>query len=213
MKKRHGDGHTRRRMAQWAWPVTLLTTALLMAGGSYYLSQWWGGQLDREHNMQKRALDRALGRHLNAVEEVEIARSHAARYHRLQAQGLIGELDRLVWSDGFRAIGEELALADISLQFSAREPLDRDLKRRFGAVEPIYSQFGMRLSFKAQHEGDLLTILRQLDQRITPMYFVEQCALQAQFPEDRRPAFSRQGNVETACQLQLLQVLPRERRP
>lgn len=211
MTKSTTDTSKSIRRSPFFWPGVGFFFAALIGGGSFYGAMLQTEQLKQEHLAQKSKLDHARRRYQAAIEEVEISRTYLDRFNALQSQQLVGPIDRLAWSDGLKEIGGSLLLQGLSLEFSARQELSRKMKQTFEAREPIFHSFGMKLTFRSQHEEDLLRLLSRLDEMISPLYFVRHCQLSSRFATDRRPAYSDQGNVDISCELQLLQVVPRER--
>jgi len=200
----------RSRRSPYLWPGLVFALACLLAGSSYYLSMWWGSQLEQEYDRQKTALDKARRRQVTAREEVDIAGSYLERFRDLQQRHLIGEADRLRWSDGLQALAKRYALGNMTLQFSGQQELPEDLKQALNASEQIYSSFDLTLAFKGQHEQDLLTVMQKLDEDISPMYFNKQCELSADVEAGKRLTYSAEGNVDIRCELYLMQAIPRE---
>lgn len=200
----------RSRRSPYLWPGLVFILASVFAGGSYYLSMWWGSELEREYSRQKTALDKARRRQVTARDEVDIAGSYLQRFRELQQRHLIGEADRLRWSDGLQALAKSYALGDLTLQFSGQQELSVELKQALNAREQIYSSFDLTLAFKGQHEQDLLTVMQKLDAEISPMYFSKLCELSADVEGGKRLTYSAGGNVDIRCELHLMQAVPRE---
>lgn len=211
MKQKNPEPSTRQsRRSPYLWPGIVFCLACMLAGGGYYLSMWWGGQLQQEYNTQKTALDKARRRQVTAREEVNIAGTYLARFQALRTRHLIGETDRLRWSDGLQKLAREYALNGMTLQFTAQQELSSDLKQQLNAREQIYSGFNLTMAFKGQHEEDLLTLMHKLDEDISPMYFTKRCELRADVTDGQRLAYSVEGNVDINCELHLMQAVPRE---
>jgi|GEM_PF-3490662 len=211
MKQKTPEAPVRRSpRSPYLWPGLVFTLACLLAGGGYYLSMWWGSQLKQEYNRQKTALDKARRRQITARQEVDIAGTYLDRFRELQQRHLIGEADRLRWSDGLQAIAKRHSLADLTLQFSGQKALSAEQKRAFNVRENIYSSFNLTLAFKGQHEQDLLTVIQSLDAEVSPMYFNKQCELRANITEGQRLTYREGGNIDIRCELQLMQAIPRE---
>ncbi len=211
MKQKNPEPSARRsRRSPYLWPGIVFCLACALAGGSSYLSMWWGDQLQQEYSTQKTALDKARRRQITAQDEVNIAGTYLERFQALRERHLIGEADRLRWSDGLQKLAREYALGGMALQFSAQQELSPDLKRQLNAREQIYSGFNLTIAFKGQHEEDLLMVMHKLDEGISPMYFNKRCELRADVAPGKRLIYSAEGNVDISCELHLMQAVPRE---
>ncbi|MBY4676527.1 hypothetical protein [Marinobacterium arenosum] len=190
--------------------VCLLLAVLFLAGG-YLLSGWVDEQVERQYQMQQRRLSSAQQRLKISQRQVDIADEYLARFNAYRSKQLLGETDRLQWSDRLINLGQRLELKNLEFDFSGRRALEKEQARHFDVDQKIYNAFELKLDFQLQHEGDLFNMLNMIDRYISPMAILDYCKLQSLLGDQPTVELRDEGNLKAYCKLQVLEALPRQR--
>lgn len=107
-------------------------------------------------------------------EETEI-KEKSALFHRISAQGIIGEEQRLEWIELLKAIREKRKLIDLRYELEPQRPLE-------GATGSGFSFFvsPMRVQLELLHEEDLTRFLDDLRSQAKALIQPRSCSLARQ---------------------------------
>lgn len=121
---------------------------------------------------QRNDIDNKLKRVRN--EETEI-KEKSALFHRISAQGIIGEEQRLEWIELLKAVREKRKLIDLRYELEPQRPLD-------GAAGSGFSFFvsPMRVHLELLHEEDLTRFLDDLRGQAKALIQPRNCLLSRQ---------------------------------
>ena len=103
-------------------------------------------------------------------EENEI-REKTAIFRQLEARGVIGEEQRLEWSELLNAIGDRRQLLNLRYEFEPQRPLDAAAP----AAALSYFVSPMRLQLDLLHEEDLTRLLADIRQQANALIQVRNC--------------------------------------
>lgn len=129
-----------------------------------------------EYGIRKKRLDQARTRYLQLDEEMATVDAYLPRFRRLAQTGFLGEERRLTWIEALRNAAERLELPELRYHLSPRQshslpdfPIDTG-PYRIHASE-------MQLTMGLLHEGDLFSLLAELDRHALGLYSVTYCRL------------------------------------
>jgi len=217
MQSLHPDTDEVKSPSPYRKALVTLALATLVSGVGGYLLYMWQGMLDHNLRQQRSALDDARARYNRALEEVEIAAQYLERYKAFEQRGVVGTVDQLGLSDHLRQQVPELLLSDMQVGFSAAQTLPAAVRSQLDATASIYKHVEAKISFKAQHSADLLTVLDGIERRNGSRFLVKECELAYQPPPidpvtgRGEPTVRDKGNMTTNCTAWLMEIEPRER--
>jgi len=145
---------------------------------------------------------------LRVTDEEQLVRKRLVGYQELLQRGVIGEERRLDWVDELKRVRDDLRLYDLKYSVEARRPVDYPGVRSTADVEILASR--MRLEAQLLHEGDLLALLREIRDRLSPYVVVRTCRMDrttAGANADPRTPIGPQLKAE--CQLDLITIRDR----
>ncbi len=150
---------------------------------------------------QRNDIDNKLKRVRN--EETEI-KEKSALFHRISAQGIIGEEQRLEWIELLKAVREKRKLIDLRYELEPQRPLD-------GAAGSGFSFFvsPMRVHLELLHEEDLTRFLDDLRGQAKALIQPRNCLLSRQ-ANDRSSAMAA-PHLFAECRIDWITL--RETRP
>lgn len=123
---------------------------------------------------------------------------HLAVLSTLQQRGLLGHEQRLAWVEAVETLPRSGRLASLQLELGPRRPLNE----ANGATQAELQFYAspLKLDSKLLHEGDLLSLLRQLD-ALPGAYTLDECRLRRSDgfngPRPYRLALQCQGKLFT----------------
>ena len=154
------------------YPALLIALAMLAVGaGSAYLAREALRTAERQHQAtqaERNEIDGRLKRVRN--EEQEIKRKNAI-FSDLRTRGVIGEEQRLEWSEQISAIRERRRLPQLEYEIAPQTKL-----------ESIPGNFSihvssMKMSARLLHEEDLINLIGDLRRDARALILVRACAL------------------------------------
>lgn len=150
------------------------------------------------YEIQKERLDKARGRRRQREADRAMVHAYLPRFQRLVQAGFIGEERRLTWLEALDNAAERLKLPELRYDLSARAPHHPpDLPPHIGPYRIHASD--MRLTLGLLHEGDLFSVLTELDRHALGLYSVVDCRLRRVGREaGRDPA---KANLNADCRL------------
>ena len=124
---------------------------------------------------QESQLDQARQRYQASGQEKEIISKYLPLYQQLIHDGFIGEERRLEWVDGLRTIHQQHKLFGINYNIETQQ----EYKPAFALnVGPFSLQRSvMKLELAMLHEGDLLTLIHELDAQQSTPFIVRECEI------------------------------------
>ena len=168
----------------------LACLALVAVGASAVLLSDHAAQAARGELAAAQATRNELDDKLKRVrsEENEI-REKTARFRQLEARGVIGEEQRLEWSELLDAIRDRRRLLNLRYEFEPQRPLE---------AAPNTAKLGyfvspMRLQLDLLHEEDLTRLLADLRQQAKALIQIRSCLVTR--------STGRQDNLSPVAQL------------
>ena len=183
-------------------PLILLFISLLvggaMAGGSYYFST----EMEKQYNAQKSQFQSISRRYLDIDQEEKLLLDYYPRFVKLYNQGVIGRERRLDWIEALRQSGETVDVPKLSYAIESQNEFVPAYTVNYGGYK-LYST-RMELQLGLLHEGDMFSLLSQLNNSAKGMYTVSQCSFKRKGNQIR---FEKDFvNIDTACTLQWITI-------
>ena len=188
------------------WPILrgaaiTLAITVLIVGGMVAASSSFESSARAAFEKDQRRFVSASNRYLAVDEEERLTREYLPVYRALEDDGLIGEEQRLDWTESLAAVAEELELPSVRYQVQPQEPYQPPAEIPTGAFRVYASP--MRLSVGLVHEEDLFRLLHALEERASGSFNVEGCALRRSDGTEPGP-FTE--NISAECSLKWFTV-------
>jgi len=152
--------------------ISALLSALMILGGFVFLDK-----MEDEYEAQEKRLNNARSQYRRLDEEPAIIDQYFPQFERFEGMGLIGEEQRLSWLEALHTAARHINLPELRYSVSSREPYAPDFPVDDGPYGVYASD--MALSMGLLHEGDLFSLLAELDQHAVGTYSVVYCGLRA----------------------------------
>lgn len=152
-----------------------LGAALLISGALLFFSMQRLETQQRHYQSVKAQRDQNYQQYLAAKEDALIIKQYAGRYRQLQRAGVIGEENRLDWTEVARSGANEMKLASVRLQIQPRQVYSGVY---LGNVQDftVYAS-RMILQLQLSHEGDFLNLFSHLNNRALGLFHINHCKL------------------------------------
>jgi len=181
------------------WSIAALALSILVGAallGAVYFYQTRMAKENRTAQAQQQETRARLAQ--AAQEEVEL-RDKIARFQDLQSRGFIGKESRLDWVEQIAEIAGNRKLTDLGYEFLPQRPADALLV----PGGPVAGGFSFltstqRISLKLLHEGDLLTLLKDLRNNIHALILIRGCGVErlSAGPGERKSGYQLAAECE-----------------
>lgn len=152
-----------------------------------------------EYALQLAALNAIEQRNRKAGKDFEIYQLYLARFHQLQTLGILGEEHRVNWVNTLRRSAERLKVKRLQYRVLQRQSYSPKFimeQQRYLYMSPMY------LQMQLYHEGDLLTILDDLQREAQGLFYVEKCEVSRTV--EALDLTLKTSNFSVACELHWL---------
>lgn len=197
---------TTRDLGKLQWPLlgTLLMIVLAILPAMWSSNQVAAARSERDEAERRKISSEQ--RLLKVRTEEQELRERAALYQRMQLAGIIGNEQRLEWTELIEKIQQQLRIPGINYEFGIRKPLDDG-----GSPEHGYFVSPMRIQMRLLHEEDLLNFLRRLQHEAKALILIRSCTLT---PLAIRPVGSTDlAQLSGECELRWITVRPPASQP
>lgn len=155
--------------------ITLLVLSLVTGSALYFGGAAFLGYAEDKSAAASQRYASAREQYARAETEKEEIRLYLAPYQALAAAGKAGEEKRLEWIDALTRIREQHKLFPIGYTIASRRPYTLPTGPTTSALSLSASR--MQLQFGLLHEGDLLTLLNNLQAESKGYFILDRCAL------------------------------------
>ena len=191
-------------------PLLAALAMLAIGAASVHFSRDADAQARRERLTAQSERDAAERQLKQARNEERQIQNDAAQFAALQARGVVGEENRLEWTELLREIRDRRRLPALDYEIAPQRPLapgsNGDL---------VFLASPIQLNAHLLHEEDLLRLLDDLHRHARPLLRVRECTL------ERLPRGAAEGssahpraNLRAECQIDWITIgRPGPRRP
>jgi len=135
-------------------------------------------------NTQNTHLINTKQRYYTAIERRQLLEKFEDRFTALQNSGIAGIEDRLNWVDSISDIAQYKKIPHIKYSINKQEKIkSSNLNSRFPDIDVYKST--MTLNMQLLHEGDLYTILNDLDKTAKGLFDIQNCSLVSNIAQDK----------------------------
>jgi hypothetical protein len=189
------------------WPVVRLSfiifTVLLLISTTLVTSSWiFKKDMLKEYTMNKSRFNAISQKYLSVDEDEEIVRQYYPEFIALYKQGFVGREQRLNWIETLLASSERVKLPGLSYSIFPQEAYSPGFSINLGRFA-LYSSV-MKLNISMLHEGDLLRLIKDMNEHVQGMFIITECNFKRASREliERRDA----TNITANCELQWLNI-------
>jgi hypothetical protein len=127
-------------------------------------------------NTQHASLVNTKQRYYTAIERRQLLEKFEARFITLQNAGIAGKEKRLNWVDTISAIAIDEKIPHLKYTIDKQEKIKSpNLKSRYPDIDIFKST--MTLNMQLLHEGDLYTIINNLDKSAKGLFDIQNCSI------------------------------------
>lgn len=158
-------------LARLSQPLLGACAALLIAGALAAWSWHQATQAENERDNNRRDKNRIEQRLQQARGEENDLRERTEQYRRLQAAGIVGQENRLLWIEILRQVADAFFLHDMDYEFSPQVRLDP------ATPDSHFFSSTLHLQFQPLHEAELLGILAEIRRTAPALVLPRSCRL------------------------------------
>jgi len=168
------------RAAEIEWSVLrgsmiLLVIAVIISAGSLVGSYQFANSKNKIHKREQARYLSARTQYHTLDEEEGLIAIYLPRYVALENAGIIGREKRLDWIESLRQSAKQSQVAKMQYDISAQKLFETKIPLDVGDYK-IYAST-MSLNIDLLHEGDLFTLLDNLNSSLTGLYGLSACDL------------------------------------
>lgn len=195
---------TLRDFATMRLPMAVLVAVLFVSALMIKTSSLRHQTAEAERVGQAAALKEARERYERSGTEREAILSYLPAYRKLQAEGVVGEEQRIEWVESLRTANKQVGLFGIAYQIEARKPFV--LIGQGSPAAQFLRETPMKLTFGVVHEADLMRFLEVLGTQKSGLFMLRRCAIDR--PQRLDSPGPRQANLNAQCDLSWLTLDP-----
>lgn len=173
--------------------VVVLAIGAVAVGVTDYHTQ----QLARDNKTFQAALNQIRDRYNVAVQERALIDQFLPQYRKLEKDGFIGDENRLDWIDLLRTQAVRHRILGLSYDVKPRAVEVPPANLNIGEFQLYGSE--MKLRMNLLHEGNLLGLLRVMDEQSAGVFHLRACSIERAQREIIMD--SRGGNLIASCTL------------
>ena len=190
------------KFADIEWPVLrgaligvalALGVSILTVGATHY---YVSGLAAENHQFQT-ALNQIRDRYVAAIQERQLIERYWPQYRQLQANGFVGDENRLNWVDLLRTMAAKHRVLGLSYEVLPRAVAAPDQNVNTGEFQLQGSEMVLRLDLL--HEGNLLALLQDISIQNAGIFNLKSCSIDRVQPEIT--ISSSTSNISAQCKL------------
>ncbi len=152
--------------------VCLLISAAMLLGSIYYRDD-----MRSDYKKEDLRFKNVSRKYLAVDQEEKLILLHYPRFKYLYQEGVIGQEQRLRWLETLRKSSDDLKLPSLRYNIESREHFVPSFPANQGPYQ-IYAS-SMKLKLGLLHEGDLFSLLKDLEKNAKGLHSVTSCTLQS----------------------------------
>jgi len=190
------------KFADIEWPV--LRGALIGVGIACAVSAatvgttyYYVSGLAAENNQYQAALNQIRDRYVAAIQERQLIERYWPHYRQLQANGFVGDENRLDWIDLLHTLATRHRVLGLSYEVQPRALAAPNPAVNTGDFQLQDSEMTVRLDLL--HEGNLLALLQDLSTQNAGIFNLKSCTIDRTQPQITISSSS--SNISAQCKL------------
>lgn len=156
--------------------LTVFLLTIIFSSLALLLSINWYNNSMIERNAAINLLKQVTLNYYNAIDRKETYDNYKSPFTLLERSGIVGDENRLHWASLIENISDTHGIPLLKYTFEKQVKLSTvNLQREFPGID-IY-QSSMILHMQLLHEGDLFTVLNNLNESARGLFDVQSCAI------------------------------------
>jgi hypothetical protein len=195
------------RREDFDWPVVRFSfinfIVLLLVSTALVTGSWmFKKDMLKEYTINKSRFNSISQKYLTVDEDEKIIRQYYPEFIALYKQGFVGREHRLNWIETLRASSERVKLPGLTYSIYPQEAYSPGFSVNLGRFA-LYSSV-MRLSVDMLHEGDLIRLIKDMNEHVEGIFTITECS----FTRANRELIERRDatNITADCELQWLNI-------
>lgn len=136
---------------------------------------WFQSSLEDRNNADK-TLKQATSRYYTAINRKHVLEKYESRYNVLKAKGIAGDENRLHWIDIIEKTTKQQKIPYLKYNIEKQQKLNSSsLAAAYPGIDVFRSS--MKLHMQLLHEGDLFSILNNIDAKTNGLFDVQNCSI------------------------------------
>jgi hypothetical protein len=176
--------------------ITALVICLVVASSMLYASLYFKKQMKQEFARNDARFKSISQRYLAVDEEEKLITEYYPKFIELYNNGVIGKEQRLNWIEVLRRLTSEMKLPRLSYQIESQQPYTPGYSVKMGEFK-VYSS-KMNLDMALMHEGDLFTVIEELEKKAKGDFAPASCNMQSMSAIVEEPDAA---NITVSCEL------------
>ena len=189
------------------WPVIkfqsiTFSLVLLVSVGLIYGSWAFKEDMQSQYKRNKVRFSSVSQKYLAVDEDERIIRQYYPEFIALYKKGIVGREHRLNWIETLRASSERVKLAGLTYSVSPQQKYAPGFNVNLGKFA-LYSST-MKLSISMLHEGDLSSLIKDLNKHVEGMFTITECKFNR--PSKTLNQSRDAINIKADCELEWLNI-------
>ena len=181
--------------------VLLLLVAI--ATGAWYVVTEQEKAIQKVESQKLKDLNGLISQVNFLRSQVKLYQLYGDKYKDLVRKGIVKKQDRVFWVDSMIQMQQSLVMPKFTFKFSPEAVLSSGSFDRLKIDKSIFYYSLLNIKMALQHEGDLLTFLEAMNERVSPLYLVESCRtemIEGELEDRQALSFDiDKGNVTVDC--------------
>lgn len=184
------------------WPVLRgaligVSIACVVSAATVSATHYYVSGLAAENSQFQASLNQIRDRYVAAIQERQLIERYWPQYRQLQADGFVGEENRLNWVDLLHILAAKHRVLGLSYEVLPRAVAVPNQNVNTGEFQMQDSEMTLRLDLL--HEGNLLELLQDLSTQNAGIFNLKSCSIDRSQPEIT--ISNSTSNVSAQCKL------------
>jgi len=154
--------------------LSIFLISIVIATILIIVSNSWWQTASNDRNMAQADLNEAKERYYTAINRKLLLKEFEKKYKALISSGIVGDEHRLNWVDAIEKITELNKIPYLKYKIDKRQNFNSSaLTQSYPGIQLLVST--MTLEMQLLHEGDLYTVLNNLQQEAKGLFNVNSC--------------------------------------
>jgi len=156
--------------------IIAVSTAIIVISQS-----WWQSAIEDKQNATN-MLDLAKHKYYTALDRKRLLKEFEDKYNQLKSVGIVGDEQRLNWVDVMEKITTEFKIPYLKYRIEKRQTVSSvNIQQKYPGISLYKSP--MTLEMQLLHEGDLYTVINNLDKKARGLFDVQSCIISRNFSQ------------------------------
>jgi len=156
--------------------IGIFLVSLVVSATIIIVSSMYKESAIEDKQMTSQQLEDAKQRYYVAIDRKKLLKEFENRFKQLEKQGVVGDEQRLNWIDIIEETTKTKKIPYVKYKINKQDPVvQNDVRGAFPGIEVFHSS--MMLEMQLLHEGDLYTLINQLNAKAKGLFDIENCEI------------------------------------